>query len=89
MSYSHIVYSTVNASLKQPIDEDTLADIIKSGELPDKYFAHLCAFFTDVPVSAMTKFTNRYGIDLKVLKDYYYKHIQKYYQNKELEEVFL
>lgn len=86
---AYIVYSTVNSSLKSALDEDTLAEIIISGELPAKYFAHLCAFFTDVPVSAIMKFINRYGIELKTLENYYYKHIKKYYRNNDLEDVFL
>jgi hypothetical protein len=45
MSMSINIYSTVNASLKSPISEDELADIIKSGNLPDEYFSHLCVFF--------------------------------------------
>ena len=85
---AYIVYSTVNSSLKSALEEDTLAKIIISGELPAKYFAHLCAFFTDVPVSAIMKFINRYGIELKMLENYYYKHIKKYYPNYDLEDVF-
>ncbi len=86
---AYIVYSTVNSLLKSALDEDALAEIIRSGELPVKYFAHLCAFFTDVPVSAIMKFINRYGIELKTLENYYYKHIREYYPNHDLEDVFL
>lgn len=75
--------------MKYSIDEETLTKIIKSGEMNDYYFAHLCAFFTDVPVPAIIKFAKQFNITIDELKSYYEKHIKDIYPNRDLEEVFI
>jgi len=80
--------STVNISLKFPITEKKLSEIIKSGKTDDKYLSHLFALFTDVPVSDIMFFTKKNKISLSLLKKYYLKNIKKFYSNTELENVF-
>ena len=80
--------STVNISLKFPITEKKLSEIIKSGKTDDKYLSHLFALFTDVPVSDIIFFTKKNKISLSLLKKYYLKNIKKFYSNTELENVF-
>ncbi len=80
--------TTVNISLKYPATEKKLSAIIKSGETEEKYLAHIFALFTDVPVSDILVFAEKYNISLAVIKKYYHKHIKKIYPNHALEEVF-
>lgn len=83
-----IVESIVNAPLKDPLSEPALAVILKSGEMDPHYLAHLCNFFTDVPVAEILRFAKRFGIPMQTLKQFYFLHIREYYPNPDLEEVF-
>jgi hypothetical protein len=80
--------TTVNISLKHPATEKKLSAIIKSGETDEKYLAHIFALFSDVPVSDILAFAEKYDISLTAIKKYYLDHVKKYYPNVELEEVF-
>ncbi len=75
-------------SLKYSITEKKLASLIKSGETEEKYLAHIFALFTDVPVSDILTFAEKYDISLSAIKTYYLKHVKKIYSNYELEEIF-
>ncbi len=70
-----IVYSTVNASLKDPISEEELADILRTGKFGEDSAPYVNAFFTDVPVQDIVRFAREYKIPLEHLKDYYEKNI--------------
>lgn len=80
--------TTINISLKYPVTEKKLSEIIKSGKTEEKYLAHIFAFFTDVPVPDILVFIKKYGISLSLIKKYYVKHVKKFYPNTELENVF-
>jgi|GEM_PF-2076119 len=82
------VNTTVNISLKNPVTEKKLSEIIKSGKTEEKYLAHIFALFTDVPVPDILAFTEKYGISLSLIKKYYFKHVKKFYSNTELENAF-
>jgi hypothetical protein len=66
-----IVYSTVNASFKDTITEDALAGLIKEGLLPDEFREHIYVFFTEVPISAIYEFMERYRVSREELRRYY------------------
>lgn len=83
------VYSTVNASVKDPVSDDMLARIILSGEMDKKHTTHLYAFFLEVPVQVIAEFASEFKIPIGTLKCYYEKYIQPLYTNKELERFFL
>lgn len=80
--------TTVNISLKYPATEKKLSSLIKSGEIEEKYLAHMFALFTDVPVSDLLTFAEKYSISISAIKKYYMKHVKKFYSNYELEDVF-
>jgi hypothetical protein len=80
--------TTVNISLKYPATEKKLSSLIKSGEAEEKYLAHIFVLFTDVPVSDLLTFAEKYNISVSAIKKYYMKYVKKYYSNHELEDVF-
>lgn len=82
------VDTTVNISLKYPATEKKLSAIIKSGKTEEKYLSHIFALFSDVPVTDLLAFAEKFDISLPVIKAYYLKHVKKYYPNHKLEEVF-
>ncbi len=82
------VDTTVNISMKYPVTEKKLSEIIKTGKIDTKYFAHIIALFTDVPVPDFMVFIKKYGISLSTVKKFYFKHIKKFYSNNELENIF-
>ncbi len=73
---------------KQTDQARKLSAIIKSGKTEEKYLSHIFALFTDVPVTDILAFAEKFDISLPVIKTYYLKHVKKYYRNHELEEVF-
>jgi hypothetical protein len=80
--------TTVNISLKYPATEKKLSALIKSDETEEMYLAHIFALFTDVPVSDLLTFAEKYDISISAIKKYYMKHVKKFYSNHELEDVF-
>jgi hypothetical protein len=82
------VDTTVNISMRYPVSEKKLSEIIKSGKTDNKYLAHIFALFTDVPASDFLAFIKKYDISLPTIKKYYFKHVKKFYPNAELENVF-
>ena len=82
-----MIYSTINSSVKYPVTEEMIANLLREGKLPDEYFAHICSFFTDIPINTIVKFISYYNIKIETLKEYYEKYIKKYYQNKDIEEL--
>jgi len=82
------VDTTVNISMRYPVSEKKLSEIIKSGKTDNKYLAHIFALFTDVPAPDFLAFIKKYDISMPAIKKYYCKHIKKFYPNAELENVF-
>jgi hypothetical protein len=80
------ILSTVNVALRKDVDEESLAEIIRSGDLPDGSYLAVEALFTDVPVSALIEFIGRAGISRTKLREYYYQNIKTRYTNKKLED---
>jgi len=80
------IYTTVNAPFKQIICEEDIAGLILKMAFPDQYSGHLAVFFTEVPVSELAAFINKFNIPAKILKQYYFKYIAPVYTNKNLEE---
>lgn len=81
------ILTTVNSAFKHPISEDELANFIKNGIFPEDYSEHIYTFFTEVPLSAIFRFMLKNNLSLDKLRDYYYRHIQNLYRNRELEEM--
>lgn len=80
--------TTVNISLKHPVSEKKLSEIIKSGRMEKKYLAHIFPLFTDVPVADISVFIRKYDISLPEIREFYLKHVKKYYPNRDLENLF-
>jgi hypothetical protein len=80
------ILSTVNVALRKEIDEERLAEIVRSGNVPDGSNLAIEALFTDVPVSALMEFIGRVGISRAELREYYYRNIKKRYTNRKLED---
>jgi len=81
------VYTTVNASFKNTVSEERLAEFIKKSLFPEEFREHLYVLFTEVPVSAIYSFMKDYQISMKELRDYYKEYIKPVYTNTELEEM--
>ncbi len=84
----HPAIVTVNCSYKVKISEGELAEIIKSGKLPDEKRGYLEVFFSEVPLSEIVDFCDRYEITINELKNFYEKNIKSLFSNKELEELW-
>ena len=83
-----IVYMTINAPFSDMLSEKKLAAILKSGKMPAAWSAQISAFFTDVPVQDIMRFSMKYGVSIDRIKTYYEKHVKKLYVNRELEDMF-
>jgi len=84
----HPAIVTVNCSYKVEISEKELAEIIKSGELPEEKRGYLEVFFSEVPLSEIVDFCDKYGITINELKNFYERNIKPLFSNKELEELW-
>ena len=84
----HPAIVTVNCSYKVKIPEEKLAEIIKSGELPEEKRGYLEVVFSEVPLSEIVDFCDKYGITINELKNFYEKNIRPLFSSKELEELW-
>jgi len=79
--------TTINAQTREWLMEASLAGIIKQMEFPAAYAAQIYNLFADVPLADIDRFAARYGIEDKILKQYYRSYIKPVYPNPELEEM--
>ena len=82
------LFSLVNVSVKDPISEKTAASLIRRGALKAKYYAHMFAFFTELPLNAILDFVKRNKLRSSRVLDYYNKNVKRYYRNPAFEEHF-
>jgi len=80
------VFSTINAPYKHPLEEDVLADCIKSSLFPEKFREHIFTFFTEVSISEIFRFMREHNITLEEIRKYYFNFIKTQYTNQKLEE---
>lgn len=81
------ILTTVNSAFKHPVSEDELAYFIKNDIFSEDYSEYIYTLFTEVPLSAIFRFMLKNHISPGELRDYYYRHIQNFYRNRELEEM--
>jgi len=85
---TQIVAPTVNASLREPVTDEELAEIILTGRVPPHRLAHVFALYTDVPLAWLLAFAEAYGISLETLWRFYQTHVQPFYRNERFEGLF-
>ncbi|MBT9166693.1 MAG: hypothetical protein DDT19_00017 [Syntrophomonadaceae bacterium] len=83
------ILTTVNASLKHPITEEKIVEILLTGNIEKKWFEHIAVFFTEVHISDIMLFIKKYDVPIDSIKSCYLKNIKELYPNKELEEALL
>lgn len=81
--------TTINAQTREWLPEESLARIIKRMEFPAAYAAQIYNFFSDVSLADIDRFAAMYGIEDKILKQYYLTYIKSLYPNPGLEEMLV
>ncbi|MFH1386150.1 MAG: hypothetical protein ABIH50_00575 [bacterium] len=88
MKKDNSLFSIINISVKKPISEETAAALIRSGLLKAEYYAHIFAFFTELPLSTILSFIKKHKLTALQTLNYYKKNVRKYYRNLMFEEYF-
>lgn len=70
----HIVTTSVNVPFPVRIDAQTLADALKSGDIPERYDAHVERFLGETPIGLLLRFCDRHDISAGKLRNFVETH---------------
>ena len=80
------VTTTINVSLNEPIDEETLVNIFQTGILPKKRILHITIFYNEVPHDTQKAFVREYNISKSNYCQIHNK-LPDYFQNQYFSEL--